>query len=100
MRSEEHTSELQSHRDLHSFPTRRSSDLVQSLSTGPLMKWRIPGPDLEFEDRWLPASHPETPDAPTRDMSITVGWNTAKAAGITREHMDAWALRSHQRAIA
>src|SRR5215211_6980324 len=28
MRSEEHTSELQSHRDLHSFPTRRSSDLV------------------------------------------------------------------------
>src|SRR5579875_3529158 len=26
-RSEEHTSELQSHSDLHSFPTRRSSDL-------------------------------------------------------------------------
>src|SRR6202022_3850151 len=26
-RSAEHTSELQSHRDLHSFPTRRSSDL-------------------------------------------------------------------------
>src|ERR687893_787612 len=29
-RSEEHTSELQSHRDLHSFPTRRSSDLGRS----------------------------------------------------------------------
>src|SRR5919202_101258 len=29
-RSEEHTSELQSHRDLHSFPTRRSSDLIKS----------------------------------------------------------------------
>src|SRR5476649_990368 len=27
VRSEERTSELQSHRDLHSFPTRRSSDL-------------------------------------------------------------------------
>src|SRR5260221_371025 len=27
MRSEEHTSELQSHRDLHPFPPRRSSDL-------------------------------------------------------------------------
>src|SRR5476649_2604273 len=27
-RSEEHTSELQLHRDLHSFPTRRSSDLA------------------------------------------------------------------------
>src|ERR1044072_9249842 len=28
LRSEEHTAELQSHRDLHSFPTRRSSDLA------------------------------------------------------------------------
>src|SRR5215211_817 len=28
-RSEEHTSELQSHSDLHSFPTRRSSDLQE-----------------------------------------------------------------------
>src|ERR1044072_5070082 len=27
LRSEEHTSELQSHRYIHSFPTRRSSDL-------------------------------------------------------------------------
>jgi acetyl-CoA C-acetyltransferase len=73
---------------------------VQSLSMGPLMNWRIPGPSLEFEERWMPPSHPETPDAPTRDMSITVGWNTAKAVGITREEMDAWALRSHRRAIA
>src|SRR5579875_2775635 len=32
-RSEEHTSELQSHRDLHSFPTRRSSDLVRAPLT-------------------------------------------------------------------
>src|SRR5476649_2920441 len=31
-RSEEHTSELQSHSDLHSFPTRRSSDLTDSNS--------------------------------------------------------------------
>src|SRR5476649_734463 len=29
VRSEEHTSELQSHSDLHSFPTRRSSDLFR-----------------------------------------------------------------------
>ena len=35
-----------------------------------------------------------------KDMSITVGWNTAQAVGITREEMDAWAARSHQRAIA
>jgi acetyl-CoA acetyltransferase family protein len=73
---------------------------VQSLSMSPLMNWRIPGPTLEFEERWMPPTHVETPDAPTRDMSITVGWNTARAVGITREEMDAWALRSHQRAIA
>lgn len=73
---------------------------VQSLSTGPLMKWRVPGPGLEFAEPWMPPTHVETPDAPTRDMSITVGWNTAQSVGITREEMDAWALRSHQRAIA
>src|SRR6476646_6077183 len=33
-RSEEHTSELQSHRDLHSFPTRRSSDLARPGAGG------------------------------------------------------------------
>src|SRR5215211_683920 len=33
-RSEEHTSELQSHRDLHSFPTRRSSDLSARTRRG------------------------------------------------------------------
>src|SRR5882672_1830806 len=35
MRSEEHTSELQSHRDLHSFPTRRSSDLDARTAQNP-----------------------------------------------------------------
>src|SRR3712207_4406829 len=37
-RSEEHTSELQSHQDLHSFPTRRSSDLIE-LGSGSA-RWR------------------------------------------------------------
>ena len=73
---------------------------VQSLSMTPLTNWRIPGPELQFEERWMPPTHVETPDAPTKDMSITVGWNTAQAAGITREDMDAWAARSHQRAVA
>ncbi|WP_024802954.1 thiolase family protein [Nocardia sp. BMG51109] len=72
---------------------------VQSLSSAPVMKWRVPG-TAEFVEPWMPPSHPETPDAPTLDMAITVGWNTAKKAGISREDMDAWALRSHQRAIA
>ncbi|OBF25858.1 acetyl-CoA acetyltransferase [Mycobacterium sp. ACS1612] len=73
---------------------------VQSLSMTPLVNWRIPGPELKFEERWMPPTHVETPDAPCKDMSITVGWNTAQAVGITREEMDAWAARSHQRAIA
>jgi acetyl-CoA C-acetyltransferase len=73
---------------------------VQSLSMTPLMNQRIIGPELKFEERWLPPTHVETPDAPTRDMSITVGWNTAQSAGLSRAEMDAWAARSHERAIA
>lgn len=73
---------------------------VQSLSMTPLTNWRIPGPELKFEERWMPPTHVETPDAPTKDMSITVGWNTAQTVGISREEMDAWAVRSHERAIA
>src|SRR5690606_15944225 len=38
--------------------------------------------------------------APAFDMSITVGWNAAVEADVTREEMDAWAFRSHQRAVA
>ena len=33
-------------------------------------------------------------------MTITVGWNAAVKAGITRQEMDAWAFRSHRRAVA
>ena len=73
---------------------------VQSLSMTPLMSQRIPGPELKFEERWLPPIHVETPDAPARDMSITVGWNTAQSYGLTRGELDAWAARSHQRAVA
>ncbi len=73
---------------------------VQSLSMTPLTSQRIIGPELKFEERWMPPTHVETPDAPAKDMSITVGWNTAQAVGISREEMDAWAARSHQRAIA
>lgn len=73
---------------------------VQSLSMTPLVNWRIPGPELKFEEKWMPPTHVETPDAPAKDMSITVGWNTAQSYGITREEMDAWAARSHHRAVA
>ncbi|MWA03518.1 acetyl-CoA C-acyltransferase [Actinomadura sp. LD22] len=72
---------------------------AQSSSTAPKTNRRVPGTD-EWEEDWLAPSHRETPDAPIRDMTITVGWNAAVKAGITREEMDAWALRSHQRAFA
>lgn len=71
---------------------------VESASTAPKLTRRVPGTD-EW-DAWAPPSHPETPDAPCEDMSITVGWNAAVQAGVSREEMDAWAFRSHQRAIA
>jgi acetyl-CoA C-acetyltransferase len=72
---------------------------AESVSTAPAMRIRIPGTQ-DWQDRWMPQSHPGTADAPFDDMSITVGWNTARLAGVSRGEMDAWALRSHQRAIA
>jgi acetyl-CoA acetyltransferase family protein len=73
---------------------------VQSTSTMPSCRWRIPGATDEWIDPWLSPSHPSTLDAPDNDMSITVGWNAARLAGVSRADMDSWALRSHQRALA
>jgi len=68
---------------------------VNSASTSPRSKIRV---GEEWMD-WMSPTHPDRPDAPNRDMSITVGWNAARKTGVTREDMDAWALRSHQHAI-
>lgn len=73
---------------------------VQSISTSPIQKWRTPGTVDQFTEKWMPPTHPNTAEAPNMDMSITVGWNTAKEFDLTREEMDAWAFRSHQRAVA
>jgi acetyl-CoA C-acetyltransferase len=70
---------------------------AQSISTSPRASRRVPGTD-DWED-WMSPSHRDRPDAPNMDMSITVGWNAAVEADVTREEMDAWALRSHQRAV-
>jgi acetyl-CoA C-acetyltransferase len=72
---------------------------VQSMSTAPRSSFRTPGTQ-EWQDWWLSPTHPDRPDAPNRDMSITVGWNAAVKAGVTREEMDAWALDSHRKAVA
>ena len=49
---------------------------VQASSSSPRDKRRVPGSD-DWED-WMSLSHPSTPEAPALDMSITVGWNTAR----------------------
>ncbi|HQV58311.1 MAG TPA: thiolase family protein [Ilumatobacteraceae bacterium] len=65
---------------------------VESLTSMPMMK--------KAGQPFMPASHPETPQAPAFDMSITVGENTARLAGVTREQADEWAMHSHLRAAA
>jgi acetyl-CoA acetyltransferase family protein len=71
---------------------------AHSSSTSPRTSRRVLGAD-DWEE-WNSPSHRETPDAPNRDMSITVGWNAAVEGNVTREEMDAWAFRSHQRAVS
>jgi acetyl-CoA acetyltransferase family protein len=72
---------------------------VESASTAPRMTWRVPGGE-DVVERWMPPSHPLTADVDSTDMTIAVGWSVSQELGLTREQQDAWALRSHQRAIA
>ncbi len=72
---------------------------TESITQSPQVFRKLPGAYGGVQ-QWLSPSHPETPDAPTMDMSITVGWNTAQRAGVTREEMDDWAYHSHRRAVA
>lgn len=69
---------------------------VNSASTAPKSAFRVDG---EWVEPWMPPTHPNRPDAPNNDMSITIGWNVAQRAGVSRAEMDAWALRSHQNAV-
>jgi acetyl-CoA acyltransferase len=68
---------------------------VNSASTSPRFKRRAGD---EMVD-WFPPTHPDRWDAPNMDMSITVGWNAAVKAGVSREEMDEWALSSHRKAV-
>jgi acetyl-CoA C-acetyltransferase len=70
---------------------------AESMSTMPMVSKRTLGTDDWAQ--WMSPSHPEEPEAPAFDMSITVGWNTAKRCGISRAEMDEWAYRSHQNAL-
>lgn len=76
---------------------------TESCSTAPVGRKRKPfttGKEADdWVEPWFSFSHPPTEDAPAMDMSITVAHNCAVQYGITREDQDAWAMRSHERAV-
>jgi len=72
---------------------------IESMTRSPIQFERSPLPFGGVE-RYLPPSHPDSPDAPNMNMLITVGENTANECGITREEQDEWAYHSNKRAIA
>jgi acetyl-CoA acetyltransferase family protein len=69
---------------------------VHSSSTGPKTRWRVLGTTDEFTEG-SKGSFPFDADA-TDDVTLSVGWNVAQLAGLSREDMDRWAWRSHMRA--
>jgi len=69
---------------------------TESMSTAPATS--KPGVDGTPE-MWLSPGNPDTPLAPPFNMALTVGDNTARLAGISREDADAWAFESHRRAV-
>src|ERR1700682_3791413 len=69
----------------------------ESISTSPSSLKRDPVTGEMHP--WMSPSHPDTPEAPAFDMSITVGWNNAQQANVTREGMDHAAYESHMRAV-
>jgi acetyl-CoA C-acetyltransferase len=72
---------------------------TESLSSMPQTMKSIPASARQYS-QWMSPSHPSTPEAPAYDMSITVGENTARIAGISRADADEWAFHSHMRAAA
>jgi acetyl-CoA C-acetyltransferase len=72
---------------------------TESISSMPRLLKSVPASAGDFRP-WMPQSHPDTPEAPAFDMSITVGENAARLAGVSRRESDEWALASHLRAAA
>ena len=50
--------------------------------------------------QFMPPSHPDSAEAPNTNMLITVGENTARECGITRQESDDWSYHSNLRAVA
>jgi acetyl-CoA C-acetyltransferase len=72
---------------------------VESMTRSPLLFEKSPFPFGGVE-RFIPPSHPDSAEAPNMNMLITVGENTARECGITREESDDWSYHSNIRAVA
>jgi acetyl-CoA C-acetyltransferase len=72
---------------------------VESMTQAPVT-YRKPSHAFGMMEQWLSPSHPDSPDAPNMNMMVTVGENSARSVGVTRQEMDEWAYGSHMKAIA
>ncbi len=72
---------------------------VETMTRYPVLFEKSPFPFGGME-RYSPPSHPDSPEAPNMNVLITVGENTARECGITREESDLWSYHSHMRAVA
>jgi acetyl-CoA acetyltransferase family protein len=72
---------------------------IETMTRFPALYQKPAVPFGEMQ-RFSPPSHPDSPEAPNMNMLITVGENTARECGITREESDNWSYHSHMRAVA
>src|SRR5580698_2121553 len=72
---------------------------IESMTRTPLLFAKSPFP-FGGVQQFMPPSHPDSAEAPNTNMLITVGENTARECGITREESDNWSYHSHMRAVA
>ena len=70
---------------------------TESLSSMVMGQKSVPA-SAQDPQLWMSPANPPTPEAPPFDMALTVGENTARIAGVTREEADEWAFHSHRRA--